>query len=103
MPPNPAALDQLRSALANVDTQVHRAIEAANCCDLVGVREEVERLTPPLAAAGRIIQQLDRANSHTFFTLPAVMSTLNLPLLSSSRKCLRSVFSSILSCSALSA
>ena len=41
-----------------------------------------------------------RANSHTFFTLPAVMSTLNLPLLSSSWKCLRSVFSSILSCSA---
>jgi hypothetical protein len=76
MPPNPAALDQLRSALANVDTQVHRAIEAANCCDLVGVREEVERLTPPLVAAGRIIRQLDRANSHTFFTLPAVMSTL---------------------------
>ena len=35
--------------------------------------------------------------------LPAVMSTLNLPLLSSSWKCLRSVFSSILSCSALSA
>src|SRR4029077_12800504 len=53
------------------------------------------------AASSRTRSSLDFISSAT--VLPAVMSTLNLPLLSSSRKCLRSVFSSIPNCWAMSA
>jgi len=54
-----------------------------------------ERQIPMLLATGNASRLPRRANSHTFFTLPAVMSTLNLPLLSSSWKCLRSAARSL--------
>jgi hypothetical protein len=54
-------LDFLHYALERVAAQVQRAIEAANCHDVTGVRIEIERLAPPLMAAGRIVRQLEFA------------------------------------------
>jgi hypothetical protein len=51
----------LSYALHQVAAQAQRAIEAVNVQDVVGARIEIERLTPPLIAAGRVIRKLENA------------------------------------------